>query len=73
MDLKIRPKKGTALVFFPSTADGEFDVQTMHAALPAVVDTKYVSQVWVRERTFTGNPRQPPKLLSPEAVAGWSS
>jgi prolyl 4-hydroxylase len=72
MDLKIRPTKGTALVFFPSTADGEFDVQTMHAALPAV-DTKYVSQVWVRERTFTGNPRKPPKHLSPEEVAGWSS
>jgi prolyl 4-hydroxylase len=72
VDLKIRPTKGTALVFFPSTANGEFDVQTMHAALPAV-DTKYVSQVWVRERTFTGNPRKPPKHLSPEEVAGWSS
>jgi prolyl 4-hydroxylase len=71
-DLRIRPTKGTALVFFPSTADGEFDVQTMHAALPAV-DTKYVSQIWVRENIFTGNPRKPPKHLSPEEVAGWSS
>jgi prolyl 4-hydroxylase len=60
MDLKIRPTKGTALVFFPSTANGEFDVQTLHAALPAV-DTKYVSQIWVREH---GNPRKPPKHLS---------
>jgi prolyl 4-hydroxylase len=72
MDLKIRPTKGTALVFFPSAANGEFDVQTFHAALPAV-DTKYVSQIWVRESTFTGNPRKPPKHLSPEEVAGWYS
>ena len=72
MDLKIRPTKGTALIFFPSTANGEFDVQTLHAALPAV-DTKYVSQIWVRESTFTGNPRKPPKHLSPEEVAGWYS
>jgi hypothetical protein len=73
MNLKIPPTKGTALVFFPSTVDGEMDVQALHAALPAV-DTKYVSQVWVRERTyFTGNPRITPKRLSPEEVAGWSS
>jgi prolyl 4-hydroxylase len=69
-DLKIRPTKGAALVFFPSAANGEFDVQTMHAALPAV-DTKYVSQIWVRESTFTGTPRKPPKHLSPAEVAGW--
>jgi prolyl 4-hydroxylase len=73
MNLKVRPTKGAALVFFPSTVNGELDVQALHAALPAV-DTKYVSQVWVRERTyFTGNPRTTPKRLSPEEVAGWSS
>jgi prolyl 4-hydroxylase len=72
MDLGILPRKGTALVFFPSTADGEIDKQALHAALPAI-DTKYVSQVWVRERSFTGNPRKTPKQLSPEEVAGWSS
>jgi prolyl 4-hydroxylase len=72
MDLGIPPRKGTALVFFPSTADGEIDMQALHAALPAI-DTKYVSQVWVRERSFTGNPRKTPKQLSTEEIAGWTS
>lgn len=72
MNIKVPPTKGTALVFFPSTVYGEMDVQALHAALPAV-DTKYVSQVWVRERTYlTRNPRTTPQRLSPEEVAGWS-
>jgi prolyl 4-hydroxylase len=72
MNLEISPTKGTALVIFPSIVDGEMDVQALHAALPAV-DTKYISQVWVRERIhLTGNPRTTPKRLSPEEVAGWS-
>jgi hypothetical protein len=52
MDLKIRPTKGTALVFFPSTANGELNVQTVHAALPTI-DTKYVSSgVGTREHFY---------------------
>ncbi len=46
--LSVKPKKGTALVFFPCKADGTPDTRTLHAALPAV-DEKWVSQVWVRQ------------------------
>jgi prolyl 4-hydroxylase len=46
--LEIRPSRGTALVFFPATVDGHLDPRTLHAALPAV-DTKFVSQVWIRQ------------------------
>lgn len=48
MNLKVSPRKGTALVFFPATVDGYLDKMALHAALPAI-DTKYVSQVWIRQ------------------------
>jgi prolyl 4-hydroxylase len=46
--LEVRPTRGTALVFFPATVDGHLDPRTLHAALPAV-DTKFVSQIWIRQ------------------------
>lgn len=51
-----------ALVFFPATVDGLLDRNALHAALPAVEPyTKYVSQVWIRQGTYCG---QPSKRLS---------
>ena len=55
MNLNVRPRKGTALVFFPATVDGMLDKMALHAALPAV-DVKYVSQVWIRQSTYNGQP-----------------
>ena len=55
LNLNIRPRKGTAVVFFPSTVDGLLDKMALHAALPAV-DVKYVSQVWIRQSTYNGQP-----------------
>jgi len=46
--LNIHPVRGTALVFFPATVDGHLDPRALHAALPAV-DTKFVSQIWIRQ------------------------
>ncbi len=46
--LEVKPTKGSALVFFPATVDGHLDPRTLHAALPAV-DTKFVSQIWIRQ------------------------
>ena len=46
--LEVKPVRGTALVFFPATVDGHLDPRTLHAALPAV-DTKFVSQIWIRQ------------------------
>ncbi|KAG7344019.1 procollagen-proline dioxygenase [Nitzschia inconspicua] len=55
MNLQVSPRKGTALVFFPATVDGYLDKMALHAALPAI-DTKYVSQVWIRQGNYYGQP-----------------
>jgi len=55
LDLEIRPRKGMALVFFPATVDGLLDKNVLHAAKPAI-DTKYVSQVWIRQGNYDGIP-----------------
>jgi len=55
MNLQVSPRKGTAVVFFPATVDGYLDKRALHAALPAI-DTKYVSQVWIRQGPYTGAP-----------------
>ena len=48
LNLQVQPRRGMALVFFPSTLDGLLDKMALHAALPAV-DIKYVSQIWIRQ------------------------
>ena len=50
LGLRVAPRGGCALVFFPGTLDGRADVDTLHAALPASAGhTKWVAQVWVHE------------------------
>ena len=51
--LEVQPRQGTALVFFPATVEGVLDRQVLHAAMPAV-DTKYVSQIWIRQSSYFG-------------------
>jgi hypothetical protein len=46
LDLAIRPKKGTAVVFFPGYRDGRPDDRTSHEACRAV-NEKWVAQQWV--------------------------
>jgi prolyl 4-hydroxylase len=55
LDLDVQPRRGMALLFFPATIDGMLDKMALHAALPAI-DTKYVSQVWIRQSTYNGQP-----------------
>ena len=55
LNLQVQPRRGMALVFFPATVDGLLDKQALHAALPAI-DTKYVSQCWIRQSTYNGQP-----------------
>lgn len=55
LDIKVQPKMGKALVFFPSTVDGYLDKKALHAALPAV-DVKFVSQIWIRQGDYEGFP-----------------
>jgi hypothetical protein len=53
--LQVQPRQGMALVFFPATIDGALDRRALHAALPAI-DTKYVSQIWIRQGNYYGQP-----------------
>lgn len=45
---EVQPRKGRAVVFFPSFLDGRLDKRYLHEARPAV-DTKYVCQIWIRQ------------------------
>lgn len=57
LNLKIKPKRGMAVVFFPATVDGLLDKMALHAALPAAEGhVKYVSQVWIRQGEYKGQP-----------------
>ena len=62
LNLTVQPRRGMALVFFPATVDGLLDRNALHAALPAMEPyPKYVSQVWIRQGNYSG---QPSKRLS---------
>mmetsp|Transcript_8342 Transcript_8342/g.17887 ORF Transcript_8342/g.17887 Transcript_8342/m.17887 type:complete len:477 (+) Transcript_8342:279-1709(+) len=69
LNLEVQPRRGMALVFFPATVDGLLDKMALHAALPAI-DTKYVSQCWIRQSTYNGQPskRLPAPLGVPFAL-----
>ena len=66
LGLDVRPRKGMAVVFFPATVDGLLDKNALHAACPAV-DTKYVSQVWIRQGPYSGLPSK--RIFPNEEVA----
>lgn len=55
LNLDVQPVRGMALIFFPATIDGMLDQMALHAAMPAV-DVKYVSQVWIRQGSYNGQP-----------------
>lgn len=48
VNFEVKPKKGNALIFFPGFMNGELDTDALHAGMPAI-DTKWVSQVWIRQ------------------------
>jgi hypothetical protein len=52
LGVEVQPKKGKALVFFPSSAACMPDARTLHTATPAVDGhEKWVSQLWVASST----------------------
>lgn len=52
LNLRVQPKEGSALVFFPSTMDGKIDARYLHTAENAS-DTKWVSQIWLRDKPYS--------------------
>lgn len=51
--LTFRGKKGDALLFRNSLADGRPDPMSLHAGLPVARGVKYLASRWIRARTFT--------------------
>ena len=73
-----RPKKGSALVFFPAAGgipNIPFDIRTLHcgeAVDEASSTDKWISQLWLRESTYA--PTAPPGNLhasAKEAIASY--
>lgn len=52
-DLKVKGRKGDAIVFVSSLPDGELDPLSEHAGLPVVSGTKYLASRWIREQRHT--------------------
>ena len=55
--LEVQPKRGRALLFFPSKCDGEPDFRMLHAGLPAADGTKRLAQLWLH-----AGPRYDPEV-----------
>ena len=51
LNLRIQPKEGDAVIFFPSKMDGTILNNMLHTAEDAS-DTKWVSQVWLRNKPY---------------------
>ncbi|KAL9180210.1 hypothetical protein ACHAXT_008180 [Thalassiosira profunda] len=49
--LAVRPKTGTALLFFPAFKDGRPDARTLHKGEMAL-DRKMIAQLWIHEREY---------------------
>jgi len=52
LGLRVRPRRGCALVFFPASEDGLPCPDSLHAALPVPSGEgeKWICTVWVRQR-----------------------
>ena len=48
MDIRVKPVKGTALLFFPGFKNGMPDQRLLHTAEDAI-EEKWVSQLWTVE------------------------
>jgi prolyl 4-hydroxylase len=55
LNLRVKPKEGDAIVFLPAKIDGSMDTRLLHTAEDAS-DTKWVSQVWVRNKKYAKMP-----------------
>ncbi len=70
LNVRVQPRQGMALVFFPATVNGTLDKLALHAALPALDTIKYISQIWIRQSNYYG---QPSKRLDAPMGVPWNS
>lgn len=69
LDIEVKPEKGKALVFFPGFMNGELDTDALHAGMPAV-DTKWVSQVWIRQSFREDGQPSSPVPIEEQSLVG---
>ena len=71
--LKVQPKRGTALLFFPAAGgipNTPFDIRTLHAGeevSSTAQNDKWIAQLWLREKTYS--PNVPPGNSQNEATS----
>ncbi|XP_048851383.1 prolyl 4-hydroxylase subunit alpha-2-like [Brienomyrus brachyistius] len=46
----LKPKKGSAVFWYNLLRNGQEDERTLHAACPVLTGSKWVSNIWIRER-----------------------
>lgn len=79
--IQVRPKKGSAILFFNHKLDGSVDPLAEHAACPVKTGTKWIAQRWFRlapyqnikfpiDARFDGLP-QPHAAVPADAVKSW--
>ena len=69
VNFEVKPKKGNALIFFPGLMNGELDTEALYAGMPAV-DTKWVSQVWIRQSFREDGQPSSPVPLEEQSLVG---
>jgi len=52
LNFRIKPKQGSAAIFFPAKMDGTVDERHLHTAEDAS-DIKWVSQIWLRNKQYS--------------------
>jgi prolyl 4-hydroxylase len=55
LNVRVKPKEGEAVIFLPAKVDGTIDSRLLHTAEDAS-DTKWVSQIWVRNKKYAKMP-----------------
>lgn len=53
LNLRVKPKAGTAVYFLNVTPDGQEDSRLLHAGEAPKMSTKYGLNIWFRQRAFT--------------------
>ena len=51
LGLRVRPRRGAALIFFPAYTDGTVDTRALHCAENAE-SSKWVAQAWLRQGAY---------------------
>ena len=54
MDLKVRPRRYSALFWYNVRADGSGDMRTLHSGQPMLGDEKWGMNFWIRDPRLRG-------------------